>query len=103
MSARHVCDSNRNEQLSCDLVNAFHVSFKKGGRRYDIVGYKRSMDVLLKRTTKQFDNLGGFNSNYLFNVGDEGSLVTSLNKGKCQTYRLRVRYHTSELFWLIKI
>uniref|UniRef100_M4B3A2 Uncharacterized protein n=1 Tax=Hyaloperonospora arabidopsidis (strain Emoy2) TaxID=559515 RepID=M4B3A2_HYAAE len=73
-----------NEQLSCDLVNAFHVSFKKGGQRYsDIVGYKRSMDVFLKRTTKQFDNLGGFNSNYLFNVGDEGSLVTSLNKGKC--------------------
>ena len=48
MSARHVCDSNRNEQLSCDLVNAFpfHVAFKKEGQRYDIVGFMRSMDVI---------------------------------------------------------
>ena len=31
----------------------------------------------LIRTTKQFDNLGGFKSGYLFNVWGEGSLAKS--------------------------
>ena len=28
---------NRNKQISCALVKAFHVANKKGGQRYDIV------------------------------------------------------------------
>ena len=61
MIARQVRD-NINKQLSCDLVKVFHIAFKRGGQRYDIVGYMKSMDVSLKRTTKQFDHSGGFKS-----------------------------------------
>ena len=39
---------NGNKELSCDLDNAFHVAFKKGGQRYDIADDMRKMDVISK-------------------------------------------------------